>query len=178
MQLVPHRPYPPPHSKTKGQYVDDATLQPPILFDLIGSSQRGVAAKDAVNKRYHNLVGRDDPMFEESGSSVALRFEVIYCLFGFCLLRRLTRLTVARLQILESPGTSPVRPSGSGIEDLQPYFSNRSKQMIGERHGAQSPGRNWQQTFQSPSVYSFRCVAHPVPSSLVSEGLRVLVLFY
>ena len=76
MQLVPHRPYPPPHSKTKGQYVDDATLQQPILFDLIGSSQRGVAAKDAVNKRYHNLVGRDDPMFEESGSSVALRFEV------------------------------------------------------------------------------------------------------
>jgi len=75
MQLVPHRPYPPPHSKTKGQYVDDATLQPPILFDLIGCSQRGVAAKDAVNKRYHNLVGRDDPMFEESGSSVALRFE-------------------------------------------------------------------------------------------------------
>jgi hypothetical protein len=29
-----------------------------------------------MNKRYHNLVGRDDPMFEESGSSVALRFEV------------------------------------------------------------------------------------------------------
>lgn len=75
LQLVPHRPYPPPHSKTKGQYVDDATLQPPILFDLIGGSQRGVAVKDAMNKRYHNLVGRDDPMFEESGSSVALRFE-------------------------------------------------------------------------------------------------------
>lgn len=76
MQLVPHRPYPPPHSKTKGQYVDDATLQTPILFDLIGSAQRGIAAKDAMNKRYHNLVGRDDPMFEESGSSVAIRFEV------------------------------------------------------------------------------------------------------
>ena len=29
-----------------------------------------------MNKRYHSLVGRDDPMFEESGSSVALRFEV------------------------------------------------------------------------------------------------------
>jgi hypothetical protein len=80
MQLVPHRPYPPPHSKTKGQYVDDATLQQPILFDLIGSSQRGIAAKDAMNKRYHNLVGRDDPMFEESGSSVALRFEVSFLL--------------------------------------------------------------------------------------------------
>ena len=76
LQLVPHRPYPPPHSKTKGQYVDDATLQPPILFDLIGGTQHGIAAKDAMNKRYHNLVGRDDPMFEESGSSVALRFEV------------------------------------------------------------------------------------------------------
>ncbi|KAF9644046.1 hypothetical protein BDM02DRAFT_3122524 [Thelephora ganbajun] len=75
LQLVPHRQYPPPHSKTKGQYVDDATLQPPILFDLIGSTQRGIAVKDAMNKRYHNLVGRDDPMFEESGSSVALRFE-------------------------------------------------------------------------------------------------------
>lgn len=92
MQLVPHRPYPPPHSKTKGQYVDDATLQPPILFDLIGNSQRGVAAKDAVNKRYHNLVGRDDPMFEESGSSVAIRFEVILRLLDVCLLHRLTRL--------------------------------------------------------------------------------------
>jgi hypothetical protein len=76
LQPVPHRPYPPPHSKTKGQYVDDATLQPPILFDLIGSTQHGIAVKDAMNKRYHNLVGRDDPMFEESGSSVALRFEV------------------------------------------------------------------------------------------------------
>ena len=76
MQLVPHRQYPPPHSKTKGQYVDDATLQAPILFDLIGNTQRGIAVKDAMNKRYHNLVGRDDPMFEESGSSVALRFEV------------------------------------------------------------------------------------------------------
>ena len=76
LQPVPHRQYPPPHSKTKGQYVDDATLQPPILFDLIGNTQHGIAAKDAMNKRYHNLVGRDDPMFEESGSSVALRFEV------------------------------------------------------------------------------------------------------
>lgn len=75
LQLVPHRQYPPPHSKTKGQYVDDATLQSPILFDLIGGTQRGIAVKDAMNKRYHNLVGRDDPMFEESGSSVALRFE-------------------------------------------------------------------------------------------------------
>jgi len=75
LQLVPHRPYPPPHSKTKGQYVDDATLQTPILFDLIGNNQRGIAVKDAMNKRYHSLVGRDDPMFEESGSSVALRFE-------------------------------------------------------------------------------------------------------
>lgn len=76
LQLVPHRPYPPPHSKTKGQYVDDATLQQPILFDLTGTTQRGIAVKDAMNKRYHSLVGRDDPMFEESGSSVALRFEV------------------------------------------------------------------------------------------------------
>ena len=106
MQLVPHRPYPPPHSKTKGQYVDDATLQPPILFDLIGSAQRGIAAKDAMNKRYHNLVGRDDPMFEESGSSVALRFEVgSFCVSGARFSRRLTRLAVARLQVLESPGT-------------------------------------------------------------------------
>ena len=78
LQPVPHRQYPPPHSKTKGQYVDDATLQPPILFDLTGSTQRGIAVKDAMNKRYHSLVGRDDPMFEESGSSVALRFEVIF----------------------------------------------------------------------------------------------------
>ena len=119
-------------------------------------------------------------MFEESGSSVALRFEVISRLFGFCLLCRLTRLTVARLQILESPGTLHVRPSWSGIEDLPPYFSNRSKRMIGERHGAQSRGQNWQQTFQSLSVYSFRCVAHPVPPPLflAPEELRVLVLFY
>lgn len=109
LQLVPHRPYPPPHSKTKGQYVDDATLQPPILFDLIGSSQRGIAVKDAMNKRYHSLVGRDDPMFEESGSSVALRFEVrVFCFFRARLPRRLTRLTVARLQVVESPGTLPV----------------------------------------------------------------------
>jgi len=108
MQPVPHRPYPPPHSKTKGQYVDDATLQLPILFDLIGSStQRGIAAKDAMNKRYHNIVGRDDPMFEESGSSVALRFEVSF--FAMCLLCRLTRLVVARLQVLESPSTLSIR---------------------------------------------------------------------
>ena len=109
LQLVPHRQYPPPHSKTKGQYVDDATLQQPILFDLIGSTQRGIAVKDAMNKRYHNLVGRDDPMFEESGSSVALRFEVSSFLwfFGPCLSHLLTRLTVARIQILESPGSLP-----------------------------------------------------------------------
>jgi len=91
LQLVPHRQYPPPHSKTKGQYVDDATLQPPILFDLIGTTQRGIAVKDAMNKRYHNLVGRDDPMFEESGSSVALRFEVSVLL----LRRRFVKLSDA-----------------------------------------------------------------------------------
>ena len=105
LQLVPHRQYPPPHSKTKGQYVDDATLQAPILFDLTGSAQRGIAVKDAMNKRYHSLVGRDDPMFEESGSSVALRFEVRLLPFVMCLSRRLTPLTVARIQVLESPGT-------------------------------------------------------------------------
>ena len=67
--------------------MDDATLQPPILFDLIGSTQHGIAVKDAMNKRYHNLVGRDDPMFEESGSSVALRFEVSFFLFLACVCR-------------------------------------------------------------------------------------------
>jgi len=44
-------------------------------------------------------------MFEESGSSVALRFEVSLGFFGSRLPRQLTRLTVARLQVLESPGT-------------------------------------------------------------------------
>lgn len=120
MQPVPHRQYPPPHSKTKGQYVDDATLQQPILFDLIGSTQRGIAVKDAMNKRYHNLVGRDDPMFEESGSSVALRFEVSssFLFFGDYLPCRLMRMsmTVAWIQVLESPGTSyPVLTFGQRI---------------------------------------------------------------
>jgi len=74
-QLVPHRQYPPPHSKRKGQYVDDSILQAPVLFDLTGNTQHWIAVKDTMNKRYHNLVGRNDPMFEESGSSVDFRFE-------------------------------------------------------------------------------------------------------
>jgi hypothetical protein len=45
--------------------------------------------------------------------------------------------------------------------------------MIGERLAAQSRGQNWQRTFQSPSVYLFRCV--PFPSlSRVTKGLKVL----
>ena len=52
-----------------------------------------------MNKRYHNLVGRDDPMFEESGSSVALRFEVSVLLF------RRTFLTPADA-LHSGPGTS------------------------------------------------------------------------
>ena len=44
-------------------------------------------------------------MFEESGSSVALRFEVSLLPFVMCLSRRLMRPTVARVQVLESPGT-------------------------------------------------------------------------
>jgi len=61
-----------------------------------------------MNKRYHNLVGRDDPMFEESGSSVALRFEVGFSLLHRAFVASADAMTVARVQVLESPGTLSV----------------------------------------------------------------------
>jgi hypothetical protein len=53
-------------------------------------------------------------MFEESGSSVALRFEVTRLYFRPCLWRRLTRSAVAWVQVLEPPG---VYHSGFLTED-------------------------------------------------------------
>jgi hypothetical protein len=53
-------------------------------------------------------------MFEESGSSVALRFEVTLLYFRPCLWRRLTRSAVAWVQVLEPPG---VYHSGFLTED-------------------------------------------------------------
>ncbi|OSD02980.1 hypothetical protein PYCCODRAFT_279134 [Trametes coccinea BRFM310] len=78
--LVPQPDYRPHTQSDRRRYVEQATLEGPILFwtmypDAQGRPHKtlGMPLSDALNCRFMALVGRDDPMFEDRGPSVSIR---------------------------------------------------------------------------------------------------------
>ncbi|KAI9066953.1 hypothetical protein FKP32DRAFT_1673425 [Trametes sanguinea] len=78
--LVPQTDYRPHTQSDRRRYVEQATLEPAILFWTIGPDAHGRPRKhlgmplsDAIHCRFMALVERDDPMFQERGPSVSIR---------------------------------------------------------------------------------------------------------
>ncbi|KAI0372748.1 hypothetical protein BV20DRAFT_939270 [Pilatotrama ljubarskyi] len=72
-ELVPQLDYRPHTQSDRRRYVEQVQLEAPILFFVQNPSALGIPLKDAINNRFMNLQGRDDPMFEGRGPSVSIR---------------------------------------------------------------------------------------------------------
>jgi hypothetical protein len=73
---VPQKRYKPNTSSDRRRYVDEVQLEPCINFYMSNPDELGIPLRDALRGRFARLVGRDEPMFKDSGPSISLRINV------------------------------------------------------------------------------------------------------
>ena len=73
---MPQKTYRPETISDRRRYVDEVQLEPPIMFFSHNPTGCGILLKDAIAGRLDTLEGRDDPMLENKGPSVAIRLIV------------------------------------------------------------------------------------------------------
>ncbi|KAI0766565.1 hypothetical protein BD413DRAFT_480787 [Trametes elegans] len=71
-ELVPQVDYKPNTQSDRRRYVEQVTLEDPIMFWMQGGVL-GIPLRDAIDSRFMRLVDRDDAMFEGRGPSVSIR---------------------------------------------------------------------------------------------------------
>ncbi|KAI0343081.1 hypothetical protein BDW22DRAFT_1308064, partial [Trametopsis cervina] len=72
-QIVPQRTYRPNTQSDRRRYVEEVNLEEPIMFYSLHGDTCGIPCVDALNSKFSNLHGRDDPMFVQRGPSVSIR---------------------------------------------------------------------------------------------------------
>lgn len=90
--IIPHKTYRPTTQSDCRRFVEDVTLEEPIMFLMEHPDGCGIPCQDALSSKFARLVGRDDVMFQQNGLSVTIRinvgiraFIVTSCLLVCCL---------------------------------------------------------------------------------------------
>lgn len=106
-RFVPQKTYKPHTLSDRRRYVDEVSLEAPIMFYALNPAGCGISLEDAIKSRFSKLDGRDDPMFEGRGPSVSIRLNVSARVLLWSSRRLLTGqwacYSVAGLCAVESP---------------------------------------------------------------------------
>jgi hypothetical protein len=81
MGLIPQRPYKAPGPMNRRRSGDRTVLEPPITF--VVQDKSGILVRDALDERFSGLSGSLDHVLTQSGTSIALRFEVCDVLLDY-----------------------------------------------------------------------------------------------
>lgn len=73
--------YKPHTSSDRRRYVEEVTMDEPIVFNVEHPDEVGILLVDAMHMRVKRLVGRDETVFQGRGPSVSVRLEVCPCTF-------------------------------------------------------------------------------------------------
>ena len=76
LSFVPQKTYRPHTLSDRRRYVEDVTLEEPIMFYSHDPDGCGISLRDAIAAKHYKLRDFDDPMFEGQGPSVAIRLNV------------------------------------------------------------------------------------------------------
>ncbi|KAF8920780.1 hypothetical protein CPB85DRAFT_508979 [Mucidula mucida] len=67
--------YKPHTSSDRRRYVEEVTMDEPIVFNVEHPDEVGILLVDAMHMRVKRLVGRDETVFQGRGPSVSVRLE-------------------------------------------------------------------------------------------------------
>lgn len=74
--IVPQRVYKPHTASDRRRYVEQAVLEPPVVFRSQEPPQLGISLRDALQNRFMRLKDRDELMFVNRGPSISVRLVV------------------------------------------------------------------------------------------------------
>ena len=98
-RIIPQKTYRPSTQSDHRRYAEEVVRQEPIVFYGSNGETCGIRLSDALSSRFRDLVGRNDPMFQDRGPSVAIGLMVrcssiisdpfcLRCSLSHCLLPR------------------------------------------------------------------------------------------
>src|SRR6266851_8725144 len=80
--MVPQKRYKPHTSSDRRRYVDEVNLEQSIHFYMHKPDEEGIPLRDAMHGRFARLMGRDEPLFQQRGSSISVRIIVSLAPYG------------------------------------------------------------------------------------------------
>ena len=75
-EFIPQKMYKPHTTSDIKRYINEVTLDQPILFWMEGPDECGIPLVDALHSRTRRLLDHDVEVFEGRGPSVSIRLEV------------------------------------------------------------------------------------------------------
>lgn len=105
--VVPQSRYRPHTQSDRRRYVEDVQLAPPIEFRDRQTGYLGISLRDALNNRFMDLMGRDEPMFDDRGPSVSIRLNVRTALFSLPSHAQRAVILIVPVFGLQWPGYTP-----------------------------------------------------------------------
>lgn len=75
-EFIPQKMYRPHTTSDIKRYIEEVSLDPPIIFWMEGPEECGIPLTDALHSRTKRLLNHDKEVFEGRGPSVSIRLEV------------------------------------------------------------------------------------------------------
>ena len=75
-EFIPQKMYRPHTTSDIKRYIEEVSLDPPIIFWMGGPDECGIPLTDALHSRTKRLRDHDREVFEGRGPSVSIRLEV------------------------------------------------------------------------------------------------------